>query len=135
MPTNFDWHLLVGDDTALPAIARRLAELPPRSRALVLAEVDGPADHVALESRAQLDVAWVHRDDASGPSAQPPLFVALRRARLPTGDFHAWIGCESSAAKALRVHLVDERQANPKWVRASGYWRRGSTATHDSYNE
>ncbi|RZJ06521.1 MAG: siderophore-interacting protein, partial [Haliea sp.] len=28
LPTAFDWHLLVGDDTALPAIARRLAELP-----------------------------------------------------------------------------------------------------------
>ena len=43
IPTNFDWHLLIGDDTALPAIARRLAELPAGTRAVVLAEVDGPA--------------------------------------------------------------------------------------------
>src|SRR5262245_11770401 len=36
IPTNFDWHLLIGDDTALPAIPRRLAELPAGSAAVVL---------------------------------------------------------------------------------------------------
>src|SRR5262249_61061101 len=33
IPTDFDWHLLIGDDTALPAIARPLAALPPRDQA------------------------------------------------------------------------------------------------------
>ena len=51
IPTNFDWHLLIGDDTALPAIARRLEELPAGTRAVVLVEVDGPADQVALRER------------------------------------------------------------------------------------
>ena len=60
---------------------------------------------------------------------------ALRAATLPAGDLHAWIGCESAAAKALRAHLVGERGLNPKWVRASGYWRRGSAATHDTHDE
>ena len=143
VPTAFDWHLLIGDDTALPAIFRRLGELPAGARAVVLAEVDGPQDHVALPSAADVEVTWVHRrDGASGTSTGSvrtevgmPLLDALRNTRLPTGDFHAWIGCESAAAKALRAHLIDECGANPKWIRASGYWRKGSDATHDSHDQ
>lgn len=137
VPTNFDWHLLIGDDTALPAIARRLAELPADGRALVIVEVDGAADQVPLPSpAANVEVVWVHRGStAADPAAESPLLQALRRTQLPTGAFHAWVGCESAAAKALRAHLVNECKANPKWVRASGYWRRGTAATHDSHDE
>ena len=41
IPTTYDWHLLIGDETALPAISRRLAELPARTRTVVVVEVDG----------------------------------------------------------------------------------------------
>ncbi|CAN5311749.1 siderophore-interacting protein [soil metagenome] len=132
VPTGFDWHLLIGDDTALPAIARRLAELPAGARAEVLAEVDGPADHIAFESAAEIEVVWVHRDSAA--AGDLPLLDALRRMRMPSGFFHAWIGCESGQAKALRAYLVTECRANPKFIRASGYWRKGSAATHDSHD-
>lgn len=131
VPTAFDWHLLIGDDTALPAIFRRLGELPAGARAVVLAEVDGPEDHVELPSAADVQIIWVHRNGGTAT----PLLDALRAARLPTGEFHAWIGCESAAAKALRAHLIDECGANPKWIRASGYWRKGSDATHDSHDQ
>jgi len=130
VPTGFDWHLLIGDDTALPAIARRLTELPAGTRAEVLAEVDGPADHVAFDSAAEVEVTWVHR--ASAAAGSLPLLDALRGLRAPTGFFHAWIGCESAQAKALRAYLLTDCRANPKLIRASGYWRQGSAATHES---
>ena len=132
LPVDFDWHLMIGDDTALPAISRRLEELPRGARAIVLAEVDGATDHVELPSAASVEITWVHRTDS--PTGTPPLLAALRAVHLPAGDFHAWIGCESTQAKALRAHLVSECQANPKWVRASGYWRAGAAATHDSHD-
>ncbi|MGJ7522558.1 siderophore-interacting protein [Variovorax sp. LT1P1] len=132
VPTAFEWHLLIGDDTALPAIARRLAELPEGARAVVLAEVDSAADHVDLPTAADVQILWVHRAEAT--TGTPPLLAALHAARLPTGAFHAWIGCESAHAKALRAHLIDECRANPKWIRASGYWRAGTAATHDSHD-
>ncbi|WP_076999251.1 siderophore-interacting protein [Variovorax sp. KK3] len=132
VPTGFDWHLLIGDDTALPAISRRLAELPEGARAVVLAEVDGESDRITLPTRARLDLHWVHRGSAADAH---PLLDRLRSLTLPAGDFHAWIACESAAAKALRVFLVDERGANPKWIRASGYWRRGTAATHDTHED
>lgn len=134
VPTDFDWHLLIGDDTALPAIARRLAELPAGARTVVLAEVDGEADQLKFETRAALTLQWVHRR-GSEPGKGTALLEALRQMSLPAGDFHAWVACESAIAKALRAHLVGERGANPKWVRASGYWRRGAVATHDTHDE
>lgn len=134
IPTAFDWHLLIGDDTALPAISRRLAELPAGSRAVVLMEVDGKADEIPLESAALVELHWVHRAGAE-PGEGTPLLDALRALTLPHGDFHAWVACESSAAKSLRAHLVGGRGANPKWTRASGYWRRGAVATHDTHED
>nr|WP_315496137.1 siderophore-interacting protein [uncultured Rhodoferax sp.] len=128
VPTGFDWHLLVGDDTALPAIARRLAELPAGARAEVLIEVEGPDDQIALPSAAALRVQWVHRRGAGAL----PLLDALRRTAMPAGVFHSWIACESTQAKALRAYLTTECQANPQWVRASSYWRRGSADAHES---
>jgi len=134
VPTEFDWHLLIGDDTALPAIARRLAELPAGARAVVLAEVDSAADEIPFETQAELTLRWVHRQGAA-PGLSPVLVDTLKAMTLPAGDFHAWVGCESAIAKALRAHLVGERAANAKWVRASGYWRRGAVATHDTHDE
>lgn len=134
VPTDFDWHLLIGDDTALPAITRRLAELPRDARALVLIEVDGPDDQIAFETQADPTVEWVHRNGAA-PGTSTLLLDTLRGLTLPDGDFHAWVGCESAAAKALRAHLVGERGANPKWTRASGYWRKGAAATHDNHDD
>ncbi|GER09841.1 siderophore-interacting protein [Variovorax boronicumulans] len=134
VPTEFDWHLLIGDDTALPAISRRLAELPAGARVVVLAEVDSAADEIPLETQAELTLRWVHREGAA-PGLSPVLVDTLKTMALPDGDFHAWVGCESAIAKALRAHLVGERGANPKWVRASGYWRRGAVATHDTHDE
>ncbi len=134
VPTEFDWHLLIGDDTALPAIARRLAELPAGARVVVLAEVDSEADEIPVETQAELTLRWVHRQGAA-PGLSPVLVDTLKTMALPAGDFHAWVGCESAIAKALRAHLVGERGANPKWVRASGYWRRGAVATHDTHDE
>ena len=134
VPTEFDWHLLIGDDTALPAISRRLAELPAGARAVVLAEVDSEADEIPFDTKAELTLGWVHRRGTE-PGLSPVLLDALKAMQLPAGDFHAWVGCESAIAKALRAHLVGERGANPKWTRASGYWRRGAIATHDTHDE
>jgi len=134
IPTAFDWHLLVGDDTALPAISRRLAELPAGARAVVLAEVDSEADEIPLESAADVELHWVHRRGGE-PGIGAPLLDALRALTLPEDDFHAWVACESSAAKSLRAHLIGERGAHPKWVKASGYWRRGAVATHDTHDD
>src|SRR5262249_35609724 len=120
IPTNFDWHLLIGDETAIPAIGRRLAELPAGAPAIVLAEVDGPADELSFESKANVSVTWAYRDGAQA-GASNVLATTLKTMSLPTGDYYAWVACESLIAKALRVQLLAEHDANKKWMRAAGY--------------
>src|SRR5262245_8430300 len=69
VPTTYDWHLLIGDDTALPAIGRRLAELPAGTRVVVLAEVDGPTDELAFATAADATITWAHRNGAAPGSS------------------------------------------------------------------
>jgi NADPH-dependent ferric siderophore reductase len=134
IPTCYDWHLLVGDDTAVPAIGRRLQELPAGSTAVVVAEVDSEADQMSFNSAADVSVTWVHRRGAEAGSTDL-LSRTLRGLQLPAGDYYAWIACESLTAKGLRAQLIAENGANPKWLRAAGYWRRGATAVHDTFND
>ena len=132
--TTFDWHLLIGDDTALPAIARRLEEFPAGTRVVVLAEVDNVADQVPLKTDVNTTITWVYRDGAEAGTTDV-LAKALKGMTLPTGDYYAWVACESLTAKALRAQLIAEHGANPKWMRAAGYWRRGAVAVHENHND
>jgi NADPH-dependent ferric siderophore reductase len=134
IPTNYDWHLLIGDETALPAISRRLRELPAGSRAVVLAEVDGPSDELAFASAADFKVTWAHRRGAAAGESNV-LARTLKTMQLPAGDYYAWVACESLVAKALRVQLLADHRANKKWMRAAGYWRRGAVAIHENHED
>jgi len=130
IPTSYDWHLLIGDETALPAIGRRLAELPAGTRAVVLAEVEGPADEISFKTAANTTVAWAHRE-GTPPGMSDTLSRTLSTLKLPGGDYYAWVACESLTAKGLRQQLIADHGANPKWMRAAAYWRRGDVAVHE----
>ncbi|MCO6187565.1 siderophore-interacting protein [Rhizobium sp. L1K21] len=134
VPFDFDWHLLIADETGLPALARRLEELPASARAVVIVEVETVDDRIDLRTEADIVETWVCRSQTTGEADQI-LLNALREQTLPAGDFHSWIACESAAAKNLRHYLVNDVGTNPKWVRASGYWRRGATGVHDHFEE
>jgi NADPH-dependent ferric siderophore reductase len=130
IPTTYDWQLLMGDETALPAISRRLAELPARTRTVVVVEVDGRGDETALPTAADATVTWAHRNGVAAGDSDV-LAKTLANLKLPAGDYYGWVACESLTAKALRRQLIADHGANPKWLRAAGYWRRGTAAVHD----
>jgi NADPH-dependent ferric siderophore reductase len=134
IPTAYDWHLLIGDETGLPAIARRLTELPARSRVVVVGEIDGTADEIPLETETDATVIWAHRSGAA-PGTSDALAKALVNLTRPAGDFFAWVACESLTAKALRRQLIADCGANPKWMRAAGYWRRDAAAVHEVHED
>ncbi|HVW67771.1 MAG TPA: siderophore-interacting protein [Steroidobacteraceae bacterium] len=135
IPTQFDWHLLIGDETALPAIGRRLEELPADTRALVVAEVDDPSEELQFQSAAPFEVVWVHRSRNGSNTAQagdPRLLLQkLRTLGFPSGEYFAWIAAEVQVARALRQYLLSERSAKKEWVKAAGYWRRGAIGAHE----
>ncbi|MFC7553968.1 siderophore-interacting protein [Pseudoroseomonas wenyumeiae] len=92
-PEGLDWYLLVGDETALAAIARRLAELPAGTRALVLAEVADASAEQPLPSAAEVSVTWLHRDGAA-PGQPEALVAALAGLQLPEGEGYAWVAAD-----------------------------------------
>ena len=131
---TFDWYLLAGDETALPAIGRRLEELPAGARAIVVAEVADAEEEQRFESRADVDILWLHRDGAQ-PGAPDRLLKAITDLTLPPGEGYAWVAAEAQTAKALRRHLVDERGLGKDRVKAAAYWKHGVAAVHETYDD
>jgi NADPH-dependent ferric siderophore reductase len=116
-----DWHLLAGDESALPAIAAALAEIPPGVVAHALVEVADAADEQPLSSPGEPRVRWVHRSI----TGQDGLVDAVRALEFPPGRVHAFIHGEAGAVRQLRRHLLDERGLSLDQLSISGYWRRG----------
>jgi NADPH-dependent ferric siderophore reductase len=125
VPMAYDWYLLVGDETALPAIGRRIEELPAGAKVVAVVEVDSPAEEQSFETAADLDLIYVHRNGAAAGTTSL-LLDAVKGLTLPQGDAYSYVAGESSMSKSVRAHLCDERGFNPEWVKAAGYWLLGS---------
>lgn len=128
IPASFDWHVFIGDETALPAIGRRLEELPSSTRALVVAEVSNSSSRIRFDSRASLEVTWCER---GGPSSKSLLAAVRALPEFPAGEGYAWAAAESAVARQLRLHLAGERGLVKSRIRAAAYWKRGLEAVHE----
>ena len=124
VPLDYDWHLLAGDETAFPAVARRLEELPAGARAVVILRAADAADRRAFRSAANVDLTWVSTD--------AELLAAVRALALPAGDGYAWCAGEASCMAALRRELVDVKGHPREAIRAAAYWKRGATGHHEN---
>jgi NADPH-dependent ferric siderophore reductase len=120
-----DWHLLAGDESALPAIGATLGRLPAGVPARVVVEVASAEEEQGdLEVGADVDLVWVHRGDAAPGEA---LVEAVRATPLPTGQGHVFVHGEAGAVRELRRYLRAERGLDPEFTSISGYWRCGDT--------
>lgn len=128
MPPRADWYLLVGDETALPAIARIIETLPPQARGIALIEVSDDAEEQRIEAKAGIDIRWLHRNGAE-TGATALLADAVRETAFPDdgASVFAWIACELDGFKAIRAHLRKERGLKKTEHFAVAYWRKGKT--------
>lgn len=123
---DFDHYVMIGDETALPAIGRWLEELPSTASAIVRVEIPAIADQQTLPSRATVDLQWFPRDNADAASSTL-LEQALQQLPTPAGDAFWWIAAESGRARRMRQYLSDERGVVKDWLRATGYWKAAGT--------
>ncbi|MCI2416505.1 siderophore-interacting protein [Saccharopolyspora sp. K220] len=119
-----DRALLVGDETALPAISGILAALPMGVRAQVYVEIPAAADAQHLASAAKVEVHWLPRSDRRPGAA---LLSAVRAASLSGGEWYAWLAGETGMVTSVRRHLLDERGFDRDAVTFMGYWRYGKS--------
>jgi NADPH-dependent ferric siderophore reductase len=138
---GFDWHLLIGDDTALPAIGRRLAELPQGARVAAVIEVAEPSARIEFETQADLYIEWRYRNQGGNQSSNEStargseLLNAVRDTFLPDGEGYVWAAGEAATMRAVRQHLVNERGVDKSRIRASAYWKQGEQAVHENLDD
>lgn len=131
VPTAFADHVLIGDETALPAIARRLEELPAGVRAHVVVEIADAGSTLAFDSAAQVAVTWAVRDGA--PRGRSETLLSALDATLSgvsPKDAYVWIAAESAVANALRTRVL-ALGFSAKSIKAAGYWRLGGGGVHE----
>ncbi len=132
VPMTFAWWLLVADETGLPALGRRLEEMPGGVRVTSLVAVAGPGEEQAFRTEADHRALWVHRplDRADDPG---PLLAVLETLDLPSGDGFVWTAAEARVARAVRDHICGTRGHPSAWTRMSGYWVKGQADAQEKF--
>jgi len=130
-----DWHLIAGDEAALPAIGAALEALPDNAVGKVFIEVAGPEDEIPLTAPDGVGVNWIYRggradlvpEDRAGDFS--PLIAAVKETNWLPGQVQVFIHGEAQAVMHnLRPYIRKDRGVEAKWANSiSGYWRRGRT--------
>ncbi|MEE4544556.1 siderophore-interacting protein [Streptomyces sp. V4-01] len=118
-----DWHLLAGDESALPAVAAAVERLPAGAHARVFLEVGGPAEEQKLHTEGDAEIVWLHRGDRPVGEA---LVEAVSGLEFPPGDVQVFVHGEAHFVKELRRLLRVDRAVPRERLSVSGYWRRGA---------
>lgn len=122
-PATVDGHLLVGDESAWPAIAACAEAVPAGAPVWAVVEVDTAADELPLASPGDLSVTWLHRDGVADPTSL--MVEAVRALDLPAGRLSAFVHGEADSIREVRRHLLTNRLVDPADLSCSPYWRRG----------
>ncbi|MCO7596831.1 MULTISPECIES: siderophore-interacting protein [Pseudomonas] len=120
VPDIFDSYLLVGDETAIPAIARRLEELPTGRQVLAVIQVEDEQERQPLPSKAQVEVIWVRRHEED-------LLDRVRHLALPAGRLYGWIALERTLTRQAKALLL-EKGVSEDALKAAAYWRVDGSA-------
>jgi NADPH-dependent ferric siderophore reductase len=156
-PGDADDLLLAGDETAAPAIARILADLPCHATGAAFLEVPLQADILPLTAPAGVKVHWLPRAGAAHGSLllsavpahvgrhddalaveepddqiwETPTYSSSGETTVPADGIpglYAWIAGEAATVTALRRLLVTDLGAARGQVAFMGYWRQGAAA-------
>lgn len=120
---QIDHWLLIGDETALPSIGRRVEELSSQDSVTTVIAVSGQEDEQSFYTKARHLAHWVYRPMDQGDRPYG-LLARLNEVEIPENTF-IWVGAEASVAKTLRKYFVQERNVPEQWIKASGYWIKG----------
>jgi NADPH-dependent ferric siderophore reductase len=116
------WHLLVGDESALPAIAVAVERLPADARGQVVIEVPGAKSEIGLDVPAGVRLSWVHKAGHCGEQ----LVETVAALEIPDVAVHAFVHGEAGFVAQLRRMLRVDLKLPRDRLSMSGYWRLGA---------
>jgi NADPH-dependent ferric siderophore reductase len=119
IPTEYPWHLLAGDETALPAIHRRLEEMPSGAAVEVLLKLRDDGDRRTFATKAQVSISYLPPDIG--------LADAIRSLRLPKNGF-VWCAGESSVMAHVRDAVLEDHPH--EYARIASYWKQDAPGEH-----
>ena len=123
IPMDYQWQLMFGDETAFPAISRRLEELPAGARVTVVALANNPQDRREFPTQADAEIIWVDSSEQ--------LVEWANQHQLAAGEGFVWCAAEASIIKALRNIFVEEKGHDVNAIRTSAYWKMRTAAFHE----
>ena len=121
---EFDFHFLVGDETAIPAIAAALESMSEHMRGVAIIEVSAAEDEMDLKAPAGVEIRWVHRNGAFTPE-NTKLESVVRDYPWPEGTVQVFSHGEREVTKKLRGYFYNERGVDRRDMSLSAYWAFG----------
>lgn len=115
------WHLLVGDECVIPAIAVALERIPAGRPVIVVIEIEDASEQQPLPTDGDARIVWVHRADS--PDDQR-LLHAVEALDVPAGPYDAFLHGEATSVRQIRKHLLVDRGIDAERFSVSGYWKR-----------
>lgn len=115
--TNADWVFLVGDMTALPAIAANLEQLSSTAKGVAVIQINSTADKLTLQKPEGIDVVWVVQPEE--------LVAAVKDQPWRSGTVSVWVACEFTSMRSLRDYFKAERATPKDLLYISSYWKQG----------
>jgi NADPH-dependent ferric siderophore reductase len=118
-----DWNLFIGDETALPAIARLMEALPEDAQGTAIIEVADESDEQDLVHKANIDIRWFYRNRLASPHSLSEHAALIKPPS--SGSIFAWAGTEFSEFRKIRSDWRTQKGIAKDDHLAVAYWRTG----------
>ncbi|MDV3470189.1 siderophore-interacting protein [Stenotrophomonas sp. C3(2023)] len=119
---DYDGYVLIGDESALPAIARWIEALPEQAQVQAYIEIADEAERQDLPQYENVSIQWLERNGFSAATSDL-LEQVLTDLEPPEGDVFYWIATESRRARMMRKFIEGHMGVPSAWIRSTGYWK------------
>lgn len=124
-------YLMFADETALPAVARMLREMPAGRSVRAFIEIEDEADRQALPTDAEAEITWLQRSAGDGLEAA---VLAITADSLQP-ETVVWGGMEHAMSRLIRRRALDSWGIPRDRLRLASYWRRGRAGGEHHHDE
>ncbi|GAB2933070.1 siderophore-interacting protein [Hafnia psychrotolerans] len=125
IPVDYQWQLYLCDETGLPALKRRLAELKnsaSTAKIIVLVNVKEDSCIRYLEDDAAFNIEWVVSNGLQGEQEKDAVWQKVKSLPLPESDYYIWATGEGKLVKGLQDYFTVTKGLDPAYVRCVAYW-------------